>query len=122
MKDQFVPYEQALALKELGFDEPCIGNYFHTKELKIYGGDVLRIKNSDMGTVTAALWQQAEEWLRNKRLYCVIMPKMTPSSTVVWYIYEGKLKKNWDNCFDTYEEARLACLVKLIEICKEKKS
>jgi hypothetical protein len=24
MKD-FIPYEQALALKELGFDEPCFG-------------------------------------------------------------------------------------------------
>jgi hypothetical protein len=24
MKKEFIPYEQALALKELGFDEPCL--------------------------------------------------------------------------------------------------
>ena len=24
---EFVPYEQALALKELGFDEPCLASY-----------------------------------------------------------------------------------------------
>ena len=27
MKNEFVSYEMALALKELGFDEPCYDNY-----------------------------------------------------------------------------------------------
>ncbi len=27
MNKEFIPYEQALALKELGFDEPCFGYY-----------------------------------------------------------------------------------------------
>jgi hypothetical protein len=27
MNKEFVPYEQALQLKELGFDEPCLGYY-----------------------------------------------------------------------------------------------
>ena len=27
MKREFVPYEQALELKELGFDEPCLSFY-----------------------------------------------------------------------------------------------
>ena len=27
MKTEFIPYEQALELKELGFDEPCFGRY-----------------------------------------------------------------------------------------------
>ena len=29
MENEFIPYEQALALKELGFDEPCIGYYYN---------------------------------------------------------------------------------------------
>jgi hypothetical protein len=158
MKDQFIPYELAVALKELGFNEPCFTTYDNEGRLRnpfdypkseyadnlpyiedtkewIYNSDLNNPANFqaahnpmllkfflDNPFTAAPLYQQAEEWLRNKSLYSVIMPKMTPSSTVVWYIYEGKLKKNWDNCFDTYEEARLACLVKLIEICKEKKS
>jgi len=28
MENEFIPYEQALALKELGFDEPCFGATF----------------------------------------------------------------------------------------------
>jgi hypothetical protein len=27
LETEFIPYEQALALKELGFDEPCFGFY-----------------------------------------------------------------------------------------------
>ena len=27
IENEFIPYEQALALKELGFDEPCFGIY-----------------------------------------------------------------------------------------------
>ena len=27
MNKEFIPYDQALALKELGFDEPCFGYY-----------------------------------------------------------------------------------------------
>jgi hypothetical protein len=30
MKKEFISYEQALALKELGFDEPCFG-YWKSK-------------------------------------------------------------------------------------------
>ena len=36
----FVPYEQALALKELGFDEPCFGFY-------TYKGGIRRYTNFD---------------------------------------------------------------------------
>jgi hypothetical protein len=32
MEDQFVTYEQALSLKELGFNEPCV-SYFDKMEL-----------------------------------------------------------------------------------------
>jgi hypothetical protein len=31
MNKDFVPYEQALVLKELGFDEPCFGYYIDNK-------------------------------------------------------------------------------------------
>lgn len=34
MEKEFVPYEQALALKELGFNEPCFGIYQKNKKIK----------------------------------------------------------------------------------------
>ena len=38
MNKEFIPYEQALALKELGFDEPCFGQYLSSRQSdwKIY--------------------------------------------------------------------------------------
>jgi len=35
MKNEFVPQEQALALKELGFDEPCFGWWFADEKMLI---------------------------------------------------------------------------------------
>ena len=36
MEKDFVPYEEALALKELGFDEFCIGNYADDKKHTLF--------------------------------------------------------------------------------------
>ena len=45
MNKEFIPYEQALALKELGFDEPCFGHYlmkkFYQKEYHRQGEELL---------------------------------------------------------------------------------
>ena len=32
MNKEFITYEQALALKELGFDEPCLGWYWYDEK------------------------------------------------------------------------------------------
>jgi hypothetical protein len=36
MNKEFIPYEQALELKELGFDEPCIAIWIDTIPLPLY--------------------------------------------------------------------------------------
>jgi hypothetical protein len=35
MKENFVTYEQALKLKSMGFDEPCLAKFNHKKKLEI---------------------------------------------------------------------------------------
>jgi hypothetical protein len=123
MKNEFVPYEQSLELKELGFDEPCIGNYYYTKELKIYGGDLLKIKNSDMGTVTAPLFRQVFKWFREKfELHSFIDCKWKNLGWEYELVDLNKMEKI--SCIGNYgyktsEEAELACLIKLIEIAKK---
>jgi hypothetical protein len=123
MKNEFVPYEQSLELKELGFDEPCIGNYYHTKELKIYGGDLLKIKNSDMGTVTAPLFRQVFKWFREKfELHSFIDCKWKNLGWEYELVDLNKMEKI--SCIGNYgyktpEEAELECLIKLIEIAKK---
>ena len=64
MEKEFVTYEQALALKELGFDEPCFGYYDEGGNLYTEMVEVLK----------APLYQQAFRWFREKYgLYSCIM-------------------------------------------------
>jgi hypothetical protein len=110
MEKEFIQYEQALALKELGFDEECFA-YYSNEEL-VYSSHT----NNYMQRFryAAPLYQQAFRWFREK--YSV---HMTPSKfdETKWWVNWG----TWSSrVFDTYEEAELECLKKLIEIVKTK--
>ena len=115
MEKEFVPYSEALALKELGFEEKCLANYLSTKELSIsfwrHGYDT-----------PAPLYQQCFKWFREKY-------KM--QAEILWrgdmgcFCYKTGKFKYGEHAFSkddykTYEEAELECLKKLIEIVKEK--
>ena len=41
MEKEFIPYEQALALKELGFDEPCL--VYITQKINLLAGIIIKI-------------------------------------------------------------------------------
>ena len=141
MEKEIIPYEQALALKELGFDEPCFGYWrnenlpnpitigqYTTKEdmeYEISGQD--EYHNFENIIALAPLYQQAFRWLlKHHNLYGVIIPTETmnwtfKTMTVVEGIVEVPPYKHVDsNDYGTPEEAELACLIKLIEIVKTK--
>ena len=125
MKTQFVPYEQALALKELGFDETCIMAYYHLlsedKKDKLFMRYNDNKTNSD-NAISAPLYQQAFKFFRDKyELYYTI--EGSKKYGFAFFIYyenddNGELKSKE---YSTYEEAEQECLIKLIEITKEKK-
>jgi hypothetical protein len=131
MNKEFVPYEEALALKELGFDEPCLGAFIG-KELKIFSfsNDLKGYTNDANLIIGAATYQQAFRWFREKYdLQC--WPEVTGSDRYscrydgnddIGKRYVGYLRDNLNNIlfYKTYEEAELVCLIKLIEIVKNK--
>lgn len=122
MENEFVPYEQALELKQLGFDEVCFGFYnnaianvyikqdFNDELREIYKGDF-----------DAPLWQQAFDWFRiEHNLY----------GDVLWrgdmhtWCFKINDFKDYSHDFsevdyNTYGEAREACLIKIIKLCKK---
>jgi hypothetical protein len=118
MKKEFIPYTEALALKELGFDEPCFGIYY-TKD-----GDIRRIDMEEAGN--APLYQQVFRWFRDKYvLDSIIQPTYSTKYQYRMFHIKGKTKVQiWGEYmskeFKTYEEAEFACLKKLIEIVKTK--
>ena len=128
MKKEFVPWEEAIKLKELGFDEKCIAYFFRDGGLnnyfnKYYINSGLSQTKPFSFSCTAPLYQQAFRWFREKhdkshRIY------ETGNNTWCYRIlgvgnfsfYSDGDNKN----YKTYEEAELECLKKLIEIIKNK--
>lgn len=77
MKNQFIPYEHAKMMKELGFDEDCEYSYNEDGEEKINDMYHSPINNTelekqykeygwDSKEISRPLYQQCEEWLWEK--------------------------------------------------------
>jgi hypothetical protein len=127
---EFVPYEQALELKELGFNKPCIGvyapNYYNNDKIELsYDDGVINgLIGVQDGTYTLApTYSQAFKWFRNKHnLHSCVAPTYKDENhleIIYWYWIQGVEEKE-ELSFNTPEEAELACLKKLIEIVKTK--
>jgi hypothetical protein len=132
MKKEFIPYEQALELKELGFDEPCICRYCVVTKWEEPTGEILLqlldCELSERNLVKAPLYQQAFRWFREKYNLNGILNHYP--NTKLWdfsvhdLTWSGKefiehvKKEDRSVKYSTYEEAELACLKKLIKIVK----
>jgi hypothetical protein len=119
LTSEFIPYEQALELKELGFDENYIACY--SSDGKLYSNEVWKYKDG----IKAPLYQQAFRWFRNKYDKHCYVEAYTLSSGGKRYDYtilSNEGEEEWDDgeTWETYEEAELACLKKLIELVKQK--
>ena len=129
MEKEFVPYEQALELKELGFDE---STYTWRQHGNGISGDVegKRDYYNRKGDVYVALptYSQAFRWFREKyNLFCEIQIDRTTAPKFCFNIFQYEHFGNYEDIrigewylYRTYEEAELECLKKLIEIVKNK--
>jgi hypothetical protein len=134
MRD-FVPYNEALKLKELGFNEPCIFGYndYHVLRSKIassFDGDFVKWNEKYDRDLKAPLYQQAFRFFREKYQWqSYIEPTSDQHSRELgynYYLWNYKTGEEYNtmpqNCpsgdweFEKYEDAELACLIKLIEI------
>jgi len=115
MKNEFIPYEQALELKELGFDELCLFYYADNEALRIYHQSEIY---DDL--IGAPLYQQAFRWFREEyELHGEPFSQKRPADNFK-YAFKISGKDIMYDGYDTYEEAELACLKKLIEVVKQK--
>lgn len=119
MKKEFVPYELALELKDLGFDEECFACYLDDKYLNV---EYCKKQFHFHGQVASApLWQQAFDWFREKYKLHLTITSISQESWQ-WHITKPgeSLGKLYEEDFYTYEDAEIDGLKKLIEIVKEK--
>jgi hypothetical protein len=140
MEKEFVPYELALKMKQLGFDEPCITFYPVNLTQPLIGdyatlglnGKYSSIKDGyrnsvclnqlwkkrykqDYANVAAPTYSQTFRWFREKYgLYSVI------DGLENRQYYKVTQLNTYSKEYNTYEEAELGCLVKLIDIIENK--
>jgi len=127
MEKDFIPYEQALDLEELGFDDYCLGLYSYASKNTVDMQHVIHTCKASSKVswmrVPTPTFSQAFRWFREKYGYDVTIKKCTPSEykfEIEQLFVEGNNYYFIDFSFDTYEEAEVACLRKLIEIVKRK--
>ena len=127
MEKEFVPYELALELKQLGFDEPCLGA-FMGKDFRQFdfSNDLKGYVNDNNLIIGRPTYSQAFRWFREKYELFHSTNYQDNNSGLGCFDYEILSKRGKSQVdgecpeFSTYEEAELACLQRLIEIVKTK--
>jgi hypothetical protein len=113
MDKEFVPYEQALALKELGFKEECSAHYLDDDDLELKWKIYRNLSFNTNNCLQAPLYQQAFRWL----LLLVNKDKHFTNKWTISY-NEDYYSLFLGGCNMEVFKAELECLKKLIELSK----
>ena len=121
MEKEFIPYDRALKLKALGFDEPCFGRYGEIDNLEFRF--FKEPKSFDYGitskTCLAPTFSQCFKWFREKYELDSFVRKIIGTDGDKLYCYEI-FKTALSNSYTSFEEAELSCMDKLTEIVEQK--
>lgn len=128
MHEDYVSFEQAKVLKELGFDWECNHWYHPLEPDKIIECQTYCNHNSFERPYSAPTLAQAQKWLREVKGITILVNISTNKET---YITKKVFYFKWFNgefifCgvpkyhYATYEEALSAGIDKMLEILKEK--
>ena len=135
MTHEFTPYELAVKLKAIEFDEPCFAfyqrEYAEVTPTMVDDNEQYRLtgfrtcKNSEIPEhyISAPTFSQAFRWFREKGYrYTISFDSFMKNGMFYFEIWEnGKCWFETDFDYNTYEEAELACLTELIEIVEGQK-
>ena len=127
MEKEFVPYELALRMKALRFDEPCLGYYAadilctgQPREIQLdEDGNYKKSKTESFPIIVAPTYSQAFRWFREKYKLNQLVTRLPKHYVGVIDSEDGIIQLFYQR-HDTYEEAEAACLKKLIEIVEQK--
>ena len=132
LEKEFVPYQESLALKKLGFDQPCF-KYIYIGSLAINEDLYLEVEpskainfNADSLSISQPTFSQAFRFFREEyNLLQNISYVLKKTGGVQWFFDIKGINMTNNNIlphseirFEIYEEAELACLRKMIEIVK----
>lgn len=118
MKEYFCSYEQSLAIRELGFDEPCMAIYNSYTNEFCYNPYPSNFSSEDAHPLP--LKSQFFKWVRDK--HNIFQPQQFIYETIggKYGLQSMDEYDQTDGIFDTYEQAEDACINKIIDLIKQK--
>lgn len=122
MMNELISYNDSLMLRELGFDEACFAWYKNGKlRIELYW-NLSELGNQDC---VAPTFSQAFRFFRERHGLYGLYTMGDYENNFYWQIWRNdSITKTYitasNYVFEKYEEAELACLLKLIEIVKNK--
>jgi len=125
MEKEFVPYELASRMKQLGFDEPCFA-WYDGRYTSSINKDYCKNSEEWLNTIhcAAPLFQQALRWFREKYKIHHRVDIQDLSENLYDYeileVLDGFNDTYTGSSFKSYEEAQTACLEKIIKIAEKK--
>jgi hypothetical protein len=119
LEKDFVPPQESLVLKELGFDKPCLMYWNDFGKTSMNRFQLLNnIDEWCQDYIEAPTLSQAFRWFRKKYKLSGLVEIGTHEYSFIIFDEEKDSRKITSSINGTYEEAELACLRKLIEIIK----
>jgi hypothetical protein len=118
MEKEFLPYQESLELKELGFNEKCAAHYLDEDDLELKWKIYRNLSINMTYLVQAPLFQQAFRFFREKYELTSWVYNSDKDNYFYSILQNGRIIKAHKD-FMAYEEAERACLKNLIEIAKQ---
>ena len=131
MKEQFVTYEIALAMNELGFKEECLAHFNNPPypDLmlnceNVLEGDFVLWDSGD--SLKAPLWQQCIDWFYSEKSIIIEVHssyEFTDRSVITYHIiinnkYGLRFISKQEFNYNSLYEAREQVVLKAIELCR----
>jgi hypothetical protein len=113
MEKEFLPYQESLELKELGFKEKCAAHYIDEDDLELKWKIYRNLSFNTDNCVQAPLYQQAFRFFRDTFDF-----RYSIGNTNISVVHYGTTQLLQNNA--TYEDAELATIKWFIEKAKQK--
>ena len=125
MKKEFVTYETALKLKEIGFDEPCLGRFVGENTFILDSGELAQKQNTTTYAPLSPLWQQVIDWFREKHNIHISIPNYYDGWSIDIRGFKQNINLEYHSepgiCLENYYEVREQAILKVIELCQKEK-
>lgn len=129
MEKEFVPYVMSLILKDLGFKNRTMCAYVYDGQDLYWKIKLLIYHNEYPYIVSAPLWQQVFDWFREEHKLLGLVSNTNSPDNDKWCFDVHRLPvgipvlwKRGDVVYDTYDEAKVACIEKMCELIKKDNS